>query len=213
MERQGFFAAQSTEVIYDLRPRKWATPFSVVALLAVCSHGAMAAEVSPASAVPLSTAHALIQTPETSATVITLFGLAGILGIVLLVVSLWNQLKPKPALHRQFAPINHTHPEVLPRLDHDKICEAHSVETRRQIKFAIIEGEGHRTKHDTVNREAIQRQMDTLISTLRADLKEIDRRSEERASETHSRINGLAAPLNSLLGRFEDHLSEHRSKS
>jgi len=108
-------------------------------------------------------------------------------------------LKVRPDLDPadRFAPRVHAHPEYLSRADHEKLCAGRIDESR------------HAIKHATLDREAIQRQIDALSNLFQTSIKELNKNDETRASLIHQRINGVSEPLNQLVGRFENHMLFH----
>ena len=127
-------------------------------------------------------------------------GLITLLGLVSLVVNIWDKLKPKPPAHERFAPLQHEHPAYVSRADLDK----HHAACERERR--------HEVKHQTADREALQRQLDHLGTSIKTGLETIERKSDERSEMLHQRISGIAKPLNQMIGRFEEHLEAARQK-
>ena len=132
---------------------------------------------------------------------------------VLTLVGLWLKLSgkekrtisPQPFSVRpdldpadRFAPLDHEHAALLPRDEHKTLCAGQ------------IEGLRHAIKHATLDREAVQRQLDGMSNLIRTEFQEQERHNEERASVIHARINGISDPVNQLIGRFQTHVEEHR---
>lgn len=118
--------------------------------------------------------------------------------LVNLILSIWDKTKPKPSYAEQFAPKTHTHAQYLTIEAHDSQV-AECMQERR-----------HAVKHNTLDREAIQRQMDHLSEIIRTEFAQQEKRNEERASLIHTRVNAISAPLNQMIGKFETHMEAHR---
>jgi hypothetical protein len=156
---------------------------------------ARAADASPASAVSFA------PTAEHSAMLIVIVGLVGVGTVINLGLSIWDKIKPKPPYHRQFAALQHDHSGYQQVGECSSRHAALLAEAKEAVRIAVID------------RRSVEDKLLAVESSLRAEIKENDRKAEQRASETHSRINGLAAPLNALLGRFEDHLrAQHKER-
>lgn len=131
-------------------------------------------------------------------------GLASLVSIGLVVnlfLSIWHKVRPEPPYQQQFAPREHKHAEYVKKEDCEKHIEQLATESR------------HKVKHDTINREALQRQVDHLSQNISSQFRRMEERNEERASLVHTRINGISEPLNQLVGKFENHIQEHNNRA
>ena len=142
-----------------------------------------------------------------------MFILAGIqvLTIVGLIVKLAGRerrtIEPQPLTVRndpdpadRFAPKTHDHSTYMERITHEDICKERAASV------------SHVIKHATLDKEALQRQLDNMSDVIRTSFQEQEKHNEERASLMHHRINGISEPLNKLIGRFDDHIANHRAR-
>lgn len=124
-----------------------------------------------------------------------ILGLIGLAQAVNVILSIWVKLRPQPPLRDQFAAAKHDHPEHVTHFAHreqEERCRD------RMMKVAS----------DVARAEslAVEEALSETLSDIRSALSHAAAKDEERASLIHTRINEIAAPLNKLIGRFEDHL-------
>ena len=115
-----------------------------------------------------------------------------------------REITPQPLLVRndadpvdRFAARAHEHNNHLTHDAHDKLCAARFEESR------------HIIKHATADREAIQRQLDTISNTVAVNFKELAKHNEESAGRLHRRMDAFIETLSTLKGRVENHIQEH----
>lgn len=90
-------------------------------------------------------------------------------------------------------------PAYLERSEYEKIAAGCAAERKQAHENARLD------------REAIQRQIDFLSSTIRQELKEHNDAAAERADVLHERISKQLEPFGAVRQRLEDHIHDERA--
>lgn len=112
-----------------------------------------------------------------------------VLGVAVSVVILINFFRPNPALHKQFAAVEHVHPDLV---------------TKPELKESL----------NLVREELTNRLEEGARRDARTDAKldAISTKISEGFSRTHSRIDPLAETLAATSKSLDTHLKDHRYK-
>jgi len=103
-----------------------------------------------------------------------------------------REITPQPLMVQAAA-------KYMDRDEYKEIAAACAMERRQAFASA---------KQD---REAVERQIDHLATTIRVELKEHNAHAEERANELHGRITAFVGPLDALRARVDDHIHDSRA--
>ena len=132
-------------------------------------------------------------------------------GLITACVVLVKQFRPQPAYNKQFAAIDHQHPELkhehttlLTDREHAALCD----ERRKQV---YAEDKARRADIQDIE-QRISAQIDSLRKDLFKALAGHNLLAEERASSLHQRINPMAERLSGVDAKIENHLQDHRSR-
>jgi hypothetical protein len=131
---------------------------------------------------------------------------AYVMGLIYMLTKIAALRQPKPPLHQQFAPIAHSHPDVVSKPDQDT-CRA---EHTRELMTIRQEMGGFTGK--------VERQLDhlrNLISTqnaqMMAEITKMDEKNEKRILHLHERLDPLPAAIAVNTRSVETHLADHRA--
>lgn len=127
-------------------------------------------------------------------------GISGLLALVLILLSIWDKIKFKPPLHRQFSGVDHTHSEYV--LGGEIKTQKESCAKER---LAIRQEFGNLTAK-------VERQSDHLRNKLFERIEQLDRDNNERARRIHERINPVADNVAKNKQAIEQHLEDHRAQ-
>jgi hypothetical protein len=131
---------------------------------------------------------------------------AYVMGLIYMLTKIAASRQPKPPLHQQFAPIAHSHPDVVSKPDQDTFRAEHT----RELMTIRQEMGGFTGK--------VERQLDhlrNLISTqnaqMMAEITKMDEKNEKRILHLHERLDPLPAAIAVNTRSIETHLADHRA--
>lgn len=118
-----------------------------------------------------------------------------LLSVVSAVVTIWDKLRAKPPLHKQFAALNHEHH------DYATISYVDGIRTTcREERKALL------AKDDM-----LIDQLNDLQANMSQGFRELNQLAEIRSAKVHNRINPMAEEIRSNADALSNHLEDHRS--
>ncbi|NCC50916.1 MAG: hypothetical protein EOM20_06825 [Spartobacteria bacterium] len=118
-----------------------------------------------------------------------------LLSLVSAVVTIWDKLRAKPPLYKQFAAVNHEHHEyaTISYVDGIRV-------TCRDERKALL------AKDDL-----LIEQMHELQKDMTQGFRDLNQLAEIRSAKIHNRINPMSQEIRSNSDALSNHLEDHRS--
>jgi hypothetical protein len=191
------------------------SPVRPATLATVCPPHAAAAwrfclALCAAAHIP-SAAHAAQPGPAAADVAAALLGswlvqLGFVLALLVAALRVYDHFRPKPALHQQFAPLGHTHSDLV----HQATARSCRSDQARELMTIRQEIGGMTGK--------VERQLDHLRNSITtqseqifAAIKTLDDKQEDRIRRIHGRIDPLAERVASNKQAIDQHLQDARS--